>query len=213
MNTKRLTISLIVLLILAFSSSRAHALNFYLSPQASTVNAGDIFGVDVGFNNNTGVLLNGVVVTFGYDENYLELQDTDAGNLLGTGSGPDGTNIMDANHFSGWNTNFDAIANQQQNWITSHPFAVHYQVMYAIDAARDGIFGRAYFKALKPTVSPVNLAFGSYYGRDAALYLDADLNSVPVSGNIGADINVVPEPASLILMGMGLLAVARIKRH
>jgi hypothetical protein len=212
MNTKRLTISLIVLLILALGPTRAHALNFYLSPQASTVNTGDIFGVDIGFNNNTGVLLNGAVVTFGYDENYLELQDTDAGNLLGTGSGPDGANIMDANHFSGWNTNLDVIDNQQQNWITSHPFAVHYEVIYTTDATRDGIFGRAYFKALKPTAASTSLAFGPYYGLDEGVYIDPSFNVVQVTGNTGADINVVPEPASLILMGTGLLAAARVKR-
>ena len=208
MENKMLTLSLGTLLILILASP-AQAVNFYLSPEATAVNVGQVFGVDIGFNNNESVLLNGVVVTFSYDENYLQLQDTDESNMTGTGSGPDGINIMDANHFSGWNTDLDMIANLQENYMLSHPYAVHYEVMYASNIARDGIFGRAFFKALQVTPTPTDLIFGSYYGEDEGLYINPDYNPVEVTGNLGASINVVPEPNSLLLLGLSSLFLFR----
>lgn len=201
----------IIGLMMLFTASSADALNFYLTPDSMAVNVGDIFGVDVGFNNNESVLLNGVVVTFSYDENYLQLQDTDAGNVSGTGSGPDGTNIMDANHFAGWNTNFDMLANRQELYMSSHPYAIHYEVMYSNNEARNGIFGRAYFKALQQTSSPTNLAFGSYYGEDEGLYIDPNYNVIGVTGNAGSSVNVIPEPNSLLLLGLGSLLIIKRK--
>lgn len=181
----------------------AEALNFYLSPDSSIVNMGDVFSVDIGFNNTDNVSFNGVAVTLSYDEDYLQLQDTDDGNMPASDSGPAGTNITDANHFGGWNSNLDMILNQQEQYMSSHPYAIHYEVIHAGNEARNGIFGRAYFKALKATSSPTNLEFGSYYGEDEALYIDPDYNLIEVTGNAGASVNVVPEPTSALLLGIG----------
>lgn len=195
------------------TATPAEALNFYLSPGSSIVNVGDIFGLEVGFNNSENVLFNGAVVTFSYDENYLQLQDTDNGNMPDSSSGPAGTNITDANHFGGWNSSLDMVLNQQEQYMSSHPYAIHYEVIYAGNEARNGVFGKAYFKALKATSSPTNLAFGSYYGEDEALYIDPDYNLIQVSGNMGASVNVVPEPASALLLGIGgFFVLSKIRR-
>jgi len=192
---------------LMFGTLPAWALGFYLSPESTAVNSGDVFGVDIGFNNNTDVLLNGIVITFSYDENYLELQDTDTGNMTTTGSGPNGTNIMDSKHFSEWNTDLDMISNLQQQYMSSYPYAIHYEAMYSSDTTRNGIFGRAYFKTLKPTLS-TQLTFGPHYGLDEGVYIDPDYNPVNVTGNAGASVTIVPEPHSLLLLLGGLTGLS-----
>ena len=198
-----------IILLALSAASPAQGVNFYLSPNTTTVNVGDTFWVDIGFNNDDDVLLNGVVVTFSYDESYLELLDTDEDNLSDSGSGPGGINIMDANHFPGWDTSLEMIANRQENWMSDYPYAIHYEVMYGNNAARDGIFGRAYFKPLKVTPSPTHLVFGSYYGQPEGLYIDSTYEEIGVTGNVGASLTIIPEPGTMFLMGTGLVSLAR----
>lgn len=185
----------------------AGAVTISLVPDALTVSPGQQFNVDLVLNNpgNEGLVAIGIWLK--YDKDLLNVIDTDTGNWVTAG-----VNISDGPYHTPFdlpgdpgmfdNAN-DAGTDGEIRWDARRSFSDFTNI------SPSGTFGRITFQA-ESNLGSSALAF---YGAGTGGYPDTYVMNVDaeeiLSGTSGADISVIPEPATLTLMGAGLIGLFR----
>ena len=206
---KRITLHLAItsLIIFSFSCLAQASMTMYLSPSSQAVGVGDTFDLEVGLNNPDSIAFDTLSFWITFDPTKLAVQDTDTDNWINTG-----INVLDGLYH------------------TTYPFNVHFQnsadntsgdILYnegilPSTLSGSGTFARITFLALAMTpFTSIDFNFDwgqlndTYVVNSGVDVLGSSLDHT--DGAIGADITIIPEPGSLVLLGAGLMGMVALR--
>ncbi len=174
----------------------------HISPPSSAVNPNDIFSVDISLYNPTPSPFDAITIWLGFNPSYLEVQDADLGKTgIQIITDPLGTYSFD------WNPT---------NTADNTTGLIDWRAGAFSDRTQTGTFARVNFKALSPVSStPLTFKFDNTWPNEPYTKVLNDgidvlgLSTDHTDGTVGATVTVVPEPGSIMLMGMGLLFLIR----
>lgn len=207
---KKITLMLTVAFVLLSLHSEAKAdIGMYLSPSSQTVGIGSTFDLEVGLSNPDSLAFDTLSFWITFDSTKLAVQDTDSGNWITTG-----TNVLDGSYHSTYpfNVHFQNSADNALGEI------VYNEGILPSTLSSSGTFAKITFLALGPTPStPIDFNFN--WGQLKDTYVvngGVDVlgsSSGHTDGATGANVSIIPEPASLTLLAFGLGALGRLKKR
>lgn len=174
----------------------------YLSLQPSTqdVGIGSQFTLNMNLNNSSAEHLAALNVWLSFDPTYLEVVDTDSGNWITTG-----TNVLDAPYHSDFDWDF-----HDHNTANNTTGRIGYgEGSFATDVTGSGTFAQIKFLAKAPVLNTqIDYLLTGTSGADDTYVYDISAMNV-LGGTNGAAVNVIPEPTTLFLFGLGIAGLLR----
>lgn len=207
---KKVSQLMIVFGLISAGIADAQAVTISLIPSSSTVAPGEQFTVNAILDNPASEGLAGIGIYILYNKNLLTVLDTDAGNWVTAG-----INILDGPYHNPFDLPGDpdsGLLNANDSstqpdepgkirWDSRRSFSDY------TDIFPSGTFAKITFQA-NNAIGTTSLAFaGAGAGGYPDTYVINAGNEQILTGTTGVDINVIPEPASLLLLSFGLVSL------
>ncbi len=186
------------LVFFSLTSSAQAVVYLSLEPSSQDVALGSEFTVDMVLSNPIPEQLVALNVWLSFDPAYLEVVDTETGNWI-----TDGINVLDGLYHSSFNWDFHG-----QNTADNTAGTISYgEGSFATDVFGSGTFAQIHFLT-KALVSDTRIDYviTGTNGIEDTYVTDISANNI-LGGVSGTSLDVVPEPASLLLLGSGLAGV------
>lgn len=188
------------LLIFSLASSANAAVYLSMEPSTRSVSIGSQFTLNMNLTNSTPHQLSALNVWLSFNPAYLEVVDSDLGNWITTG-----TNVLDGPYHSAFNWDLHS-----QNTADNGTGRISYgEGSLSTTVTGSGTFAQIKFLAKANTLdTPINYLVTGTGGEDDTYVYDIDADNV-LCGASGATVNVIPEPATLLLFGLGMAGLLR----
>ena len=193
----------VFLMFLAITLPAEASVYLSLQPSAQDIGAGSQFTVNMNLDNPSSQQLSFLNVWLSFDPNYLEVVDSDSGNWITSG-----TNVLDGPYHGAFNWDFHG-----QNSADNGTGRISYgEGSFSTTVTGNGTFAQIKFLAKAPVLNtPINYLVTGTNGLDDTYVADTVANNI-LGGTSGADVNVIPEPATLLLFGVGAAGLAKSRR-
>lgn len=173
--------------------------NIFIDPSLSTVSLGNEFSLNIGIDIISSMKLAGTGIVLLYDPFILNFTDAEAGTFL---DNVDGCDPSPCTQLFLWDNSIDGEA-QFFNLLENLPLPE----LGDIGATGSGILATLHFTAIGIGTSSILFDFQDDY-NELTNNFDQELNV----NAVGATVNVVPEPSTLLLVGSGLIASLGVRR-
>ncbi len=199
-------LNLIISFFIVFAISMPAYASVYLSmtPSSQSISVGSEFTLDMALSNSVPEQLSALNVWLSFDPTYLEVVDSDSGNWITTG-----INVLDGPYQT--NFNWDAHV---QNIVDNTNGTISYgEASLYTNVFGSGTFAQINFLAKSVVLNtPITYKVTGTYGFDDTYVTDISADNI-LGGVSGASVSVIPEPASMLLFGAGLMGMwGRMKR-
>lgn len=196
----------VLILISGWAPSAQAGVSISLSPNVSNVAPAGVFTVDVNLNNPSLDSVYGIGIWLKYDAALLNVLDYDSGNWVTAG-----TNILDGPYHTSFNFPGESYAPNKNDantdgaiwWMVSESDS-----QWTERQTPSGTFATIKFQAEGP-LGTANLWFDGLGtgGSPDTFVLSKETGENILDNTSGATVNVVPEPGSFILTGLGLFGL------
>lgn len=200
MRIKLLILAMGLVLALGLVSTADAVVYLSLQPSTQDVGIGSQFTLDMNLTNSSPEQLVALNVWLSFNPTYLEVVDSDTGNWITTG-----TNVLDGLYHSAFDWDY-----HDHNTADNASGRIGYgEGSFATDVFGNGTFAQIKFLAKAPVANtPINYLVTGTAGVDDTYVYDISATNI-LGGANGAAVNIVPEPATLTLMGAGLIGLLR----
>lgn len=189
------------LLIITVNSQARANLTMTIEPSSATVGPNQQFDMELVLNNLDNLSFDTLQLWIIFDPTYLQVKDTDDGNWIIAG-----TNILDTPYHTTFPFNFH-MDNSADNLLGE---IVYNEGVLGTTINSSGTFAKITFLTLDKLTSQTTVSFQKDVLKDTAVLRGGENI---LDGFSGANVSVVPEPCSFVLVGTGLLGLLRLVKR